>query len=208
MADEKWMDDDSANLATRVGCGFLVLVTLIGFVGLALACEGWFKPQWDQHGRVLSVVDAIDWKQAGIIVCRLGIAMLLGVVIGIERERREKPAGVRTVAMVTVGACLFALVGASLFSGDDAESRVLQGVVTGIGFLGAGTIIKHEFNVEGLTTAATLWAVAGVGLACGTGHYFLAVAGTATIWGVLKVLRSLEAQVRSHNDHDGTHPKS
>jgi len=84
----------------------------------------------------------------------------------------------------------------------------LQGVVTGIGFLGAGTIIKHEFNVEGLTTAATLWAVTGVGLACGTGHYFLAVVGTATIWGVLKVLRGLESQVRSHNGREGTHPKS
>jgi putative Mg2+ transporter-C (MgtC) family protein len=192
MADENRMDDDSLRLVKRAGYAALMAIALAGACLLALVWEGWF----DRHEGLAS--DA-ELRECGVMLCRLAIATLLGVVIGIERERREKPAGVRTVAMVTVGACLFALVGASLFSGDDAESRVLQGVVTGIGFLGAGTIIKHEFNVEGLTTAATLWAVTGVGLACGTGHYFLAIVGTGTIWGVLKVLRGLEAQIRPHN---------
>jgi len=130
------------------------------------------------------------------------VALALCWAIGFERELRGSAAGDRTFALVGIGS---AVIG---YLALDGAPNALAGVVTGIGFLGAGTIIKHEFNVEGLTTAATLWAVTGVGLACGTGHYFLAVVGTATIWGVLKVLRGLESQVRSHNGREGTHPKS
>jgi putative Mg2+ transporter-C (MgtC) family protein len=122
---------------------------------------------------------------------RLFMALGLAMSIGLEREAQQKPAGVRTVAMVGVGACLFGLIGASL-PGDDSLSRVVQGVITGIGFLGAGTIIKEQFHIEGLTTAATLWAVAGIGVACGLGRYDLAALATAAVFLVLIALRIID----------------
>lgn len=179
----------------KLAYALLIVTVLAALCILALWCEGRLG---DLAGQLF---ESDPWplvKDAGAVACRLALAMTLGLVIGIERERREKPAGVRTVAMVTVGACLFTLVGASLVSGtnEDALSRVLQGIITGIGFLGAGTIMKHDLHVEGLTTAATLWAVTGVGLACGTGHYFLAIVSTAAIWVVLKLM--LRAEARFH----------
>jgi len=129
---------------------------------------------------------------------RLFMALGLAVVVGLEREARDKPAGVRTVAMVGVGACLFGLIGWGLAgSGDGALSRVIQGIITGVGFLGAGTIIKEQFQVEGLTTAATLWAVAGIGLACGIGRYELAILATVAIFVILTALRAVEHMLSS-----------
>jgi len=128
---------------------------------------------------------------------RLFLSLGLAVAIGLEREVHHKPAGVRTIAMVGVGACVFGLIGEGIAGQSDAFSRIVQGVVTGIGFLGAGTIIKEQFHVEGLTTAATLWAAAGVGLACGIGLYQLAVLSTFIIFLVLVVLRGLERSLRA-----------
>ena len=101
----------------------------------------------------------------------------------------------RTVTMVGVGACLFTLAGVAAFAsaGDtNSMSRLIQGIVTGIGFLGAGTIIRENAHVEGLTTAATIWAVAGIGLACALGEYALAIIGTVAILLVLVALPVIE----------------
>lgn len=135
---------------------------------------------------------------ASIIAARVGLAALLGLLIGIDREHLRKPAGMRTMLMVSFGACLFTLGGIHLAtmgqigSGEtptelipsqtinarpinaDALSRVIQGVVGGIGFLGAGVIIRDRGHVRGVTTAAGLWVTAGVGIACGLGEYLLA----------------------------------
>ena len=103
----------------------------------------------------------------------------LGAAIGVERELREREAGIRTHLIVAVGAALFTLVGAYAFHGSNVDdSRVAAQVVTGIGFLGAGAIIREGLSVRGLTTAGSLWVVAATGMAAGAGYYWAAVVGT------------------------------
>lgn len=122
---------------------------------------------------------------------RLFVALILGAVIGLERERQERAAGLRTVTMVSLGSCLFTVVGEYGFHPTD-PSRVAAQIVTGIGFLGAGTIFLRKDLVRGLTTAATIWATAAVGMAAGTEQYFAAVFTTLLVLGVLMVLKPVE----------------
>ena len=125
------------------------------------------------------------------LMLRLVVALVLGAVIGLERERQERAAGLRTVTMVSLGSCLFTVVGAFGFSQTD-PSRVAAQIVTGIGFLGAGTIFLRKDLVRGLTTAATIWATAAIGMAAGTARYFEAIFTTLLILGVLMVLKPVE----------------
>jgi putative Mg2+ transporter-C (MgtC) family protein len=112
-----------------------------------------------------------DWELVG----RLVLAALLGFSIGLEREIRGQAAGERTHALVALGAAAFALISGRAFPGGDT-ARVAAGVVTGIGFLGAGMILKKEgVRIEGLTTAAGIWAVGAIGLAIGAGMYLLGI---------------------------------
>jgi putative Mg2+ transporter-C (MgtC) family protein len=122
---------------------------------------------------------------------RLLVALILGAVVGLERERQERAAGLRTVTMVSLGSCLFTIVGAYGFPNTD-PSRVAAQIVTGIGFLGAGTIFLRKDLVRGLTTAATIWAVAAIGMAAGTSQYIIAVFTTLLILSVLMVLKPIE----------------
>lgn len=122
---------------------------------------------------------------------RLFAALLLGAIVGLERERQERAAGLRTVTMVSLGSCLFTIVGAFGFDHTD-PSRVAAQVVTGIGFLGAGTIFLRKDLVRGLTTAATIWATAAIGMAAGTAQYFEAVFTTLLVLAVLMVLKPIE----------------
>lgn len=104
----------------------------------------------------------------------LVLAGIAGGILGLEREIEDKPAGTRTFAVVAMGSCLFTLVGVQAFDGsDDAVSRLVAQIVTGIGFLGAGTIIQVKDRVEGLTTAAGIWSVAAIGMAFGFDLYVL-----------------------------------
>ncbi|WP_025145904.1 MgtC/SapB family protein [Pedobacter jeongneungensis] len=107
---------------------------------------------------------------------RLIIAFILGAAIGTERQWRQRMAGLRTNMLVCIGACMFVILGVK--EGGDAAGRVISYVVSGIGFLGAGVIMKDGLNVRGLNTAATLWCSAAVGASCGTG--FIAEAGIFT----------------------------
>jgi len=125
------------------------------------------------------------------LMLRLLVALVLGAVIGLERERQERAAGLRTVTMVSLGSCLFTIVGAYGFSQTD-PSRVAAQIVTGIGFLGAGTIFLRKDLVRGLTTAATIWATAAIGMAAATAQYFEAVFTTLLILAVLMVLKPIE----------------
>jgi putative Mg2+ transporter-C (MgtC) family protein len=116
------------------------------------------------------------------IVLRLTAATLIGAVLGLNREIRGKPAGLRTHALVALGTALVTLTGLSLAAHDgefdsNSVSRVIQGVVAGIGFLGGGTILKSETGdrISGLTTAASLWLVAALGIACGAGLWAMSL---------------------------------
>ena len=139
---------------------------------------------------------SISWP-ADIIV-RLLAATVLGAIIGIERERAEHAAGLRTHALVSLGAALFMIISAYGFAPVLGEhvildpSRIAAQVASGIGFLGAGTIILRREIVRGLTTAASVWTVAAIGLACGGGMYFAAVAASVLVLVVLAAMRPLE----------------
>lgn len=125
------------------------------------------------------------------ITLRLFVALLLGGVIGIEREYRSKEAGFRTHFLVALGSALFCIVSQYGFGVNLKDSsRVAAQVVSGIGFLGAGTIIFQKNVVRGLTTAAGLWVTAAIGLACGTGMYLAAAIATALVLFGLEVLNS------------------
>ena len=127
-------------------------------------------------------------------VLRLVVAAGLGAAVGIERELREREAGIRTHLLVSLGSCLFTIVGAYGFHDFGSKvdpTRVAAQIVTGIGFLGAGTIIREGISVRGLTTAGSLWIVAAIGMASGAGYYWPAVAGTALTVFALWPLRAL-----------------
>jgi putative Mg2+ transporter-C (MgtC) family protein len=115
------------------------------------------------------------------MVLRLLLATALGAIIGYQRERAGKPAGLRTNVIICVGAALFTISGLFGFVGGD-PSRVAAGIVTGIGFLGAGAILHRQGGIViGLTTAATIWSVAAIGLAAGSGLYLIATVAAAII---------------------------
>ena len=137
--------------------------------------------------------DVADVEQITRLLVRLLLAAVLGGVLGYEREKKGKAAGVRTHMLVAMGAALFVLVPqqGGMQLGD--MSRVIQGVIAGIGFLGAGAIIKSdsEENVQGLTTAAGVWMTAAIGVACGLGRESTAVLGTLLALAVLALVPRL-----------------
>src|SRR5215216_7346754 len=104
-------------------------------------------------------------------------AAVLGGAIGAERELNDQPAGLRTHMLLTIGACLFTLISAYGFGGGTDPSRIAAQIVTGIGFLGGGAIVRYGLTVKGVTTAASIWATASVGVAIGAGSYVLGVGG-------------------------------
>ena len=121
-----------------------------------------------------------DRTRLGIALIRVVAAVLLGAVLGIERERAGKPAGLRTHMIVCLGTAVVVLACTEVNMGLDGLSRVIQGIVTGIGFIGAGTILKlaEQREIQGLTTAAGLWMTAAIGISVGLGALGLAVIGT------------------------------
>ncbi len=130
------------------------------------------------------------------IALRLLLAVLLGGIVGLEREALEKPAGFRTHILVALGAAMFTLVSWYGFWGTGADpTRIAANVVVGIGFLGAGTIWRHGTGIGGLTTAASLWTVAAIGMAVGTGMYLQAVLGTFAVVVVLHLFPRIDARL-------------
>ncbi|HHX08419.1 MAG TPA: MgtC/SapB family protein [Chloroflexi bacterium] len=127
------------------------------------------------------------------MLLRMGLALILGGIIGFERERDSQPAGLRTHMILVVGACLTMMLSINIAdqAGTD-PSRMAAQVVSGIGFLGAGAILRYGYNVKGLTTATTLWTMAIVGMSVGMGYYLVATITTVVIMAVLSVLEVLE----------------
>jgi putative Mg2+ transporter-C (MgtC) family protein len=143
-----------------------------------------------------------DAREAVRVAIRLIAALLAGAVIGFQRERTGKAAGLRTHMLVCLGTALFVIAGAEIGMQQDALSRVIQGLATGIGFLGAGAIIKQESTreIRGLTTAAGIWMTAAIGVAVGVGHLGTAALGVLFAWLVLGVLIKLEARIDGSSD--------
>ncbi len=142
------------------------------------------------------------------LALRLTVGLVLGAIIGFERELQRQPAGFRTHSLVSLGAALFTVVSAYGFTGDFVDpTRIAAQIVSGIGFIGAGTILQYRGNIRGLTTAASLWSVAAIGTAAGAGLYVVAVVGTALILVVLSILDRIEAVARRrlHLGPDGFH---
>ena len=141
-------------------------------------------------------------------VClRLLCAMLVGTLIGLEREYTHRPAGLRTHILVALGACVASLMGEMIlvrFAVNSDPARLSAQVITGVGFLGAGTIMKEGVNVKGLTTAASVWAVACLGIAAGFGFYTVALTGMIFTFITLTIFESLQRKLvhsRSVEDH-------
>ena len=138
-----------------------------------------------------------DGRHLAIVVIRVVAAVILGGILGIQRERAGKPAGLRTHMIVCLGTAVVVL--ACLASSMDMSglSRVVQGIVTGIGFIGAGSILKlsEQREIRGLTTAAGLWMTAAIGVAVGLGSLGVALIGTATTFIVLSLIGAVEARL-------------
>ena len=135
------------------------------------------------------------WTEVDLIL-RLLMAAVAGGIIGTDRERAHKPAGIRTLMLVSIGSALFTILSVYGF-GDPADpSRLAAGIVVGIGFLGAGVILHSEKGVMGLTTAAAVWAVAATGVAFGCGLYLIAVVSAVLI------LIALQLKTKHHHPHE------
>ncbi|MET0752965.1 MAG: MgtC/SapB family protein [Pyrinomonadaceae bacterium] len=121
-----------------------------------------------------------DWQRLVHVVIRMTAAAVLGAILGLQREKAGKPAGLRTHILVALGTCIFVLACSGFGMSSDGLSRVIQGIVTGIGFIGAGSIlkVKEDRDIQGLTTAASVWIAAAIGVAVGLGGLGLALLGT------------------------------
>lgn len=133
------------------------------------------------------------------VFLRLGAAVLSGALIGFDREIRDKPAGLRTLTLVSLGSAVFTMTAFGSTSAD-STSRVIQGIVTGVGFLGAGTIVRGqtEQSVRGLTTAASIWLAAAIGIACALAYWPLVL--SASVFGLLVLaLDGIERHIKARN---------
>lgn len=119
------------------------------------------------------------------LIIRLVVSAVLGAIVGMEREMMHKPAGLRTHILVSLGACLFTII---IFSSvTENQGAALSGILTGIGFIGAGSIMATRGHVKGITTAASLWTVAAIGFAAGTGNYILASVAAVLVFVILQL---------------------
>jgi len=144
-----------------------------------------------------------DRHRLAVVLIRVIAATLLGAIVGIERERAGKPAGLRTHMLVSLGTAVVVLACMDANMSLDGLSRVIQGIVTGIGFIGAGTILKlnEQREIHGLTTAAGLWMTAAIGVACGLGGIGLAVIGTIVALLILALEHVIDTRIRTRKNN-------
>jgi putative Mg2+ transporter-C (MgtC) family protein len=136
----------------------------------------------------------MDWD----FMLNIAVALILGVAIGLERQIRQRTAGLRTNALVCVGAALFVSLGVLVKGDATSTSRMASYVVSGIGFLGGGVILREGFNVRGMNTAATLWCSAAVGTLAGSGHLLEAVVGAVIVLSIHVGLRPVVRKIDEH----------
>ena len=143
-----------------------------------------------------SIWEKLDFQ----MILSLGLAVVLGGLIGLERELHRKPAGLRTNILICLGATVFTLIGFDLNANYGADiAKLLAGVITGVGFIGAGVLIQDRGGVHGLTTAATIWLVTGVGIMCGLERYLLAIGITGTTLFILWVFNVVDTLIYKHH---------
>jgi putative Mg2+ transporter-C (MgtC) family protein len=140
-------------------------------------------------------------RQVSQMLIRVIVATALGGLVGMQREKAGKPAGVRTHMLVCLGTAVVVLASAGMGMNSDAQSRVIQGIVTGIGFIGAGSILKlsEQRDIQGLTTAAGLWMTAAIGIACGVGTIGIALIGAVLTVIVLALAGVIEGRSDKKN---------
>lgn len=149
-------------------------------------------PDW------MMMFGSLDWSTAG----KIALAALLGGIIGIEREWRGRPAGFRTNILIALGACLYTILsieGFPLKGNAQDTARVAAQIVSGVGFLGAGALLQTRNKTKGMTTAATIWLVAAIGMGVGVGAYFLSIFTTLLTAAVLQLLLPVSKMV----EHEG-----
>ena len=129
-------------------------------------------------------------------ILSLVLAVVLGALIGMERELSAKAAGLRTNVLICLGAAIFTIISTELTGTAGSPARIAAQIVTGVGFLGAGAIIQDRGGVFGLTTAATIWLVASIGMACGAEYYLIAIIATVLTLGVLFGLTPVETAIK------------
>jgi len=161
---------------------------LLQFAGMVAAAV-------PDNGHMLSFTNPQQWHFTGGVAGRLLLAAVLGGAIGIDREAHHKPSGVRTNLLICFGAALFTFLSAIVAGeGSSNKAQIASNIVQGIGFLGAGLILHNRDRVSGLTSAATVWAVASIGMACGAGLYGPAIMSAVLVIIVLEVVGVLERE--------------
>jgi putative Mg2+ transporter-C (MgtC) family protein len=146
-----------------------------------------------------------DAGQIARVIIRLTAAMLVGALVGAQRERTGKPAGLRTHMLVALGTALFVIVPAEIGMSLEGLSRVIQGVATGIGFIGGGAILKlsRERDILGLTTAAGIWMTAAISVAVGLGRVGVALLSAALTWIILSIFGKVEHMLSGEQEERG-----
>jgi putative Mg2+ transporter-C (MgtC) family protein len=129
------------------------------------------------------------------------LAVACGFAIGLERELKHKAAGLRTNILICLGAAIFTLISERMAGSQDSVTRIAAQIVTGVGFLGAGSVIQDRGGIHGLTTAATIWLVASVGMACGARLYYLALISTVLAMAVLIGMTQIDKRIRPNQDN-------
>ena len=139
----------------------------------------------------------MDWTSDIVPVL---LAVGCGTVIGLERQLKHKAAGLRTNILICLGAAVFTIISERMAGGQDSITRIAAQIVTGVGFLGAGAVIQDRGGIHGLTTAATIWLMASIGMACGAKFYGLAILSTILALVVLVGLGHVDKYLLSHHD--------
>ena len=154
-----------------------------------------------------------EWSWGNLILCVIAVflTVLLTGVIGYEREKKGRTAGLRTHLLVGVGSCIIMIISIYGFpsnSGNRDVARLAAGIVTGVGFLGAGTIIHNNGSIKGLTTASTIWLAMAIGMACGSMNFVIAILTSFVVWLILVFFRKFEIYIiqgiEAYNRHGDT----
>ncbi|HLU11321.1 MAG TPA: MgtC/SapB family protein [Oceanobacillus sp.] len=136
-----------------------------------------------------------------VVAIQLLLAAFLSMILGWERERKHREAGLRTHMLIGTGSCLFTAL--SLYGFADGDpGRVASQILPGLGFLGAGAILKEGANIQGLTTAASIWLTAAVGMAVATGAWFLAICAVLLVWFVLSIMQRIKPELRKQDGNE------
>jgi putative Mg2+ transporter-C (MgtC) family protein len=169
---------------------------------MAVIASGWSGVHEVLREELSEVPDSTNTFR---VLFRMFVAVVLGGLLGWQRQREHKPAGMRTHMLVALGTALFVIVSRGAGMGEADLSRVIQGALTGIGFIGGGAILKlkEEHVVEGLTTAASIWVAAGIGIGVGLGRPWSAMLGTAMAFLILAVVGRLEHRLFNKSGNEG-----